>query len=431
MRAKSRRQASWFSSEYSSYGLSDVEVAAIAGLLNERRVAGCEARFRHVWLSLPRTYQKAAFLTTSSRWCYSLRGKIIESEEVAVAAVTALSALCVAAYAPTLNLPLMEDDYPNIAQALKFGSPVAPLAEPHLSTARHQLLGDAGGLSDFPHDAGCISRHEPAAAYREHMADLFRAACLAANARGAIWAAGFFAVHEGHQEAVMWFSAINELLQFFFGGLALLLWMRGRRWLALSLICFALALISKESAVVFLALFGLALMGRPRSCPTWTLLPYVALVAFAVASVVATRAYSFRFADGSFSLHAPFWITWPRGFARLMWIWGWVAAAIVGLRWREAKVRQTTIAALAWIAIALLPYSFLTYSTQIPSRQTYLASAGLAALFGFAMARLWQEGGQTRKIAAVLALVALLHNVGYIWIASGRSSSRAHNPPSN
>ena len=33
----------------------------------------------------------------------------------------------------------------------------------------------------------------------------------------AFWAAAFFAVHEGHQEAVMWFSAINELLMFFFG----------------------------------------------------------------------------------------------------------------------------------------------------------------------------------------------------------------------
>ena len=106
---------------------------------------------------------------------------------------------------------------------------------------------------------------------------------------------------------------------------------------------------------------------------------YVGLAALAVASVVATRAYSFRFADGSFSLHAPFWIAWPRGFARLMWIWGWIAAAILAMRYREADVRKAAIAALAWIAVALLPYSFLTYSTQIPSRQTYLASAGWLA----------------------------------------------------
>jgi hypothetical protein len=172
--------------------------------------------------------------------------------------------------------------------------------------------------------------------------------------------------------------------------------------------------------VVFIALFGFALLGRGASSRlashAWTLLLYIALAAGAVAALTATRAYSFRFSDGSFSLAAPFWITWPRGFARLMWIWGWVAVAIVAIRRREAELRNAAIASLAWIAIALLPYSFLTYSTQIPSRQTYLASAGLAALFGLAMARLWEEGGRARKIAAALVLVALLHNVGYIWI---------------
>lgn len=327
-----------------------------------------------------------------------------------------IGALCVAAYAPTLNLPLMEDDYPNIAQALKFGSPAAPLADPIFrmratSYWAMQALHGAFHMSPAWYHAASLALH-----IGNTWLVYFALLAWPQTRSAAIWAAGFFAVHEGHQEAVMWFSAINELLQFFFGGFALFLWMRGRRWLALSLICFALALISKESAVVFVALFGFALIGRPKSCSAWTLLLYVALAALAVASVVATRAYSFRFADGSFSLGAPFWITWPRGFARIMWIWGWVMAAILAIRWPEAKTRQAAIAALAWIAIALLPYSFLTYSTQIPSRQTYLASAGLAALFGLAMARLWQEGGRAQRVAAAFALVALLHNVGYIWI---------------
>ena len=327
-----------------------------------------------------------------------------------------ISALCLVAYAPTLNMPLMEDDYPNVAQALKFGSTAAPLADPVFrmratSYWAMQALHGAFHMSPTWYHAASLALH-----IANTWLVYFALLAWPQTRSAAIWAAGFFAVHEGHQEAVMWFSAINELLQFFFGGLALFLWMRGRRWLALSLICFALALISKESAVVFVVLFGFTLMGRPKLSPTWTFLLYVALAALAVASVAATRAYSFRFADGSFSLHAPFWITWPRGFARLMWIWGWVAAAILAIRWYEAEARKALIAALAWIAIALLPYSFLTYSTQIPSRQTYLASAGLAALFGLAMAGLWKEGGKTRRIAAALALVALLHNVGYIWI---------------
>jgi hypothetical protein len=327
-----------------------------------------------------------------------------------------ISALCLAAYAPMLNLPLMEDDYPNIEQALKFGSPATPLADP---------IFRMRATSYWAMQAVYRTFHMSPAGYHTtslllHIANtwLLYFALLAwpQTRSAAIWAAGFFAVHEGHQEAVMWFSAINELLQFFFGGLACLLWMCGRRWLALSLLCFALALVSKESAVVCVALFGFALMGRPKARPAWTLLLYVGLAALAVASVAATRAYSFRFADGSFSLHAPFWITWLRGFARLMWIWGWVAAAILAIRYREVNARNPAIAALSWIAIALLPYSFLTYSTQIPSRQTYLASAGLAVLFGLAMAHLSAEGGRARKIAALLAVAALAHNVGYLWI---------------
>jgi hypothetical protein len=327
-----------------------------------------------------------------------------------------IGALCLAAYAPSLNLPLIEDDFPNIEQALQFGSPAAPLAD---------AIFRMRATSYWAMQAIYRTFHMAPAAYHAaslllHIANAwlvyFALLGWPQTRAAAIWAAGFFAVHEGHQEAVMWFSAISELLQFFFGGLAFLLWMRGRRWLAPSLLCFGMALISKESAAVFVALFGFALIGGRKGCPAWTLLPYLVLAVLAVASVASTRTYSFRFADGSFSLHAPFWITWPRGFARLMWVWGWIAAAILAIRCREANVRKTAIRAAAWIALALLPYSFLTYSTQIPSRQTYLASAGLAVLFGLAMAQLYAEGGRSRKIAGVLAVAALLHNVGYLWI---------------
>jgi hypothetical protein len=135
--------------------------------------------------------------------------------------------------------------------------------------------------------------------------------------------------------------------------------------------------------------------------------------------------------------------------ARLLWVWGW--AALVGV-WAahdrrpevlagggslaevssardplaEASLARGTLAeasaargpglrrdamlALAWMGIALLPYSFLTYSTQIPSRQTYLASAGLAVLVGLAASRI-----ASRRAAAAVAALLLLHNAGYLW----------------
>ena len=208
------------------------------------------------------------------------------------------------------------------------------------------------------------------------------------------WAAVFFAVHEGHQEAVMWFSAINELLLFFFGMASLWCWLRrreGRRG-------------AVRAGTAFEGIGG----GSCCRCFCWCggreqwkrLWPHAALCLLAAASVAQSHTNSFRFNDGSFSLHAPFWLTWPRSFARLLWVWGW--AGLIG-----AWVARERIAwrALAWAGLALMPYSFLTYSTQIPSRQTYLATAGVAMLVGLGASQI-----RDRRWAAAVLAVMLVHN---------------------
>ena len=80
----------------------------------------------------------------------------------------------------------------------------------------------------------------------------------------------------------------------------------------------------------------------------------------------------------------------------------------------DRRLRVAALLSLAWIGIALAPYSFLTYSTQIPSRQTYLAGAGLALLFGLAVAQWVTLQPRRGLVAAVMALM-LLHNIGYLW----------------
>ena len=85
-----------------------------------------------------------------------------------------------------------------------------------------------------------------------------------------------------------------------------------------------LALLSKESAVILLPLFCIVDPTRWKR-----LAPHAMLTLLAFASIVQSRTNSFRFNDGSFSLSAPFWLTWPRSFARLLWIWGWLAAIAV------------------------------------------------------------------------------------------------------
>ncbi|HEV8146552.1 MAG TPA: hypothetical protein VGP79_09235, partial [Bryobacteraceae bacterium] len=299
-----------------------------------------------------------------------------------MARILLLVGLCVAAYAPTLTIPLMQDDYPLIAQSRTYGLP--------------QLWSDATfrlrSTSFWSMHAVWASAGMAPAVYHAVSLLLHMIACvllyeLAINwepmRQGALWAAAFFAFYERHQEAVMWFSAISELLMFVFGIAAMICWLRAARsawWHVPGALLFALALLSKESAVIFLPLFLLV-----RWKLDWGLAPYLGAGALAVASVVESRANSFRFSDGSFSLAAPFWITLAHSTFRILWVWG--AVAILFWMARKRSMRPVGLA-LVWILVALLPYAWLTYSTAIPSRQVYLASAGLAMLVGLAFQHL-------------------------------------------
>ena len=327
-----------------------------------------------------------------------------------------IALLAMLAYAPTLSIPLLEDDYGNIGFSIGHGSAAALpslLADTVFrvrATSSWFLfeLWQMFGLAPVPIHIACLLLH---------VANCWLIyTFMSARPRIAFLAAAFFAVQEGHQEAVMWASACNELLMFLFGSGSLILWLRAERrfaWEAGSVALFALALVSKESTPIWLPLFLLAGTAEWRR-NVLRLVPHAVLAAASVALIFATRSYSFRFSDGSFSLYAPLWLTWTRSFARLMWPWGWLALA--ALAWtRDRKAWQTAIAALEWIGIALMPYSFLTYSTQIPSRQTYVASAGLALLIAMALGTLERSSIEHRRLAAAAAAAMLLVNVGYLW----------------
>jgi hypothetical protein len=339
-----------------------------------------------------------------------------------------LALLCVLAYLPSLFLPLIEDDYPIISESRAYGSfaGLATLAQEPVFRSRStsywtiNALWQVFQLSPPAFHAATLALHVVNTWIVYWLAMLWPRMKPAA-----FWAAAFFAVQEGHQEAVMWFTAMNELLQFGFGLGAVVCWLaaeqrRGSWGLrTLSVLLFAVAMLSKESAVI-VALFFLLIVPPGewrRKFPS--LVPYFALAGLEAALVFAARNSSFRFADGSFSLHAPFWITWPRGIARVMWFWGWLSIAAVWLFSKSAETKRATLAAIAWIAAGLVPYSFLTYSTQIPSRQTYLASVGLVLLFGLAIESLQKAGLSRRWVSAILVLM-ILHNVGYLWTKKRR-----------
>ena len=330
-----------------------------------------------------------------------------------------LAAVALVAYAPSLTIPLIAGDYPNLSQAQIYGSPAG--SGTLLHDAQFRLRATSyWTMYGLWHAAGLTPAVYHSASLALHVANtwlvLFLAAAWPRMRPAAFWAAAFFAVHEGHQEAVMWFSAINELLMFLFGMASLWCWKSApdgtrpawRKELA-GVMLFALALLSKETAIVLLPLFVLAVEPEQWRRRLPRLAPHVILTLLAVASIAQSRSNSFRFHDGSFSLHAPFWLSWPHSFARLLWIWGWPAVLVLFV-FGDRRFRRGALAALAWMGIALVPYSFLTYSTAIPSRQVYLASAGLALLVGLAMAK--YEG---RRIAAALFALMLLHNTVYLW----------------
>jgi hypothetical protein len=180
-----------------------------------------------------------------------------------------LAALAIVTYLPILTQPFISDDYPNIATALEYG-PISGWE----AMANDSVQRPRATTFIFSYAIYKLAGMRPEAFYSAnillHVLNcwlLFAAGrWLAIGYQVSFWAAAFFAVYEGHAEAIMWFSACNELLMFLFGFLSFLCWLifleRERaalRWLALSFSFFLLALLSKESAVIFLAFFALPL----------------------------------------------------------------------------------------------------------------------------------------------------------------------------
>jgi hypothetical protein len=344
-----------------------------------------------------------------------------------------LALLAIVAYLPAMRQPLLEDDYPHLTLAQHFGDPAN-----WRDLAAHPFRFRATAEWFLYYGYRVFGMHAPA--YYAATILLHVLATWLVYAMGiwpllgyelSAWAAGFFAIYEGHQEAVMWISACNELWQFLFVAGAFVCWLHflfgeGRRaaWYAGGLVSFAFALLSKESASAFVVLLALPLLWRSHS---WlqrpdssgrigreeiAFLPYLALAAAGLLWLYSARHSSFRFQDGSFSIHSPFWLILPSNYARLFWFWG-----LTALAWAWMENRRAVAAGLLWAALALAPYGFLTYSMRIPSRQTYLASAGVAWIVGAALQR---AAASHRKALPVLCAALLLHNVGYLWIKKRR-----------
>lgn len=334
-----------------------------------------------------------------------------------------LIALAFVAYLPALNIPFIVDDYGQIPLARQFAAQGwTPLYYNHELRARatymfmSAALDRAFGFSPFVfHLAGII----------------LHALCVLLVYASALWieigepaaffAAAFFAIQEGHQEAVIWPAAAADLLVFLFGMAAWLCWLAWLRsqswkWYAAALITFLLAIASKESAGIFAVLMLLPVVFdriHRRAATFAGLAPFFAISAAYVFWTWNARIIAPGYHDTRFALSAPWLLILLNSWWRLLFVWGLIAIAILLWLRKRTDWRLMTISSV-WIVAGLFPYCFLTYQLQVPSRLTYIASAGLAWLVGAAAVRLRESGRQT--LFAAVCIAALVLNLEILWV---------------
>jgi len=346
----------------------------------------------------------------------------------AILVLAATAALAVVAYLPALGLPFIADDYLQIALARQYGpvSGWADLAADPLYRCRATSLILTWWLEQW---AGVSPLAFNMVSLGLHVLNTWLVFALGLwkpiGWRVSAVAAAFFAVYEGHQEAVVWFAAVPELLVFTFGLASLLLWLLwiqgdNQGWgLPLgSAALFLLALLSKESASVLPGLFLLtALVHRglwKRIALAAT--PMLMVSALYTLLTFAAKTNHLHFNDGTFSTSSAVWLTLANSTMRMLWFWGLLA--LITILWQRSGQWRPLLAVVGvWIIVAFLPYSFIAYMPRVPSRHTYLASAGLSVLIGFAFLLASDRLSKWRKWApAALAAAVILHNCGYLWV---------------
>jgi hypothetical protein len=332
-----------------------------------------------------------------------------------------LAVAAILPYLPFLPLPAISDDYLQIGYSRQY----VPRAhwDQFASDALYRCratslvvtywLDQVFGMNPLAHRTANVA---------VHVLNVLLVACLGVwrriGWRISVPAALFFAMREGHQEAVVWSAALHELLVFLFGVLALLAWLRWlqRRtaaWLAAFLVLFVLSLASKESAVVLPALACIIWWWEARAARAALVVVAgcLAIVGLYTLATFQHPATHLHLNDGSFSLKAPFVSTVLFSLWRLLFPWGLIAGAAV--LWRNPAF---ALSSLAFSVVTLLPYSFLIYMDRVPSRHTYWAGLGASLLLGAAAAMMWDAGGpRMRYLCILLAVVFALHNTLYLW----------------
>jgi hypothetical protein len=184
-------------------------------------------------------------------------------------------------------------------------------------------------------------------------------------------------------------------------------WFKGRQ--ALAAIMFITALYSKESAVILMLLLPLVEMNRGKHAPWrdyWILaLPAILFSVF----FMLTLSVNFQLGHGTYALSPQGLLVLLKSVHRLIWPWGYlvIVAVLLSQGWRLNR-RAVDWALL--ILLTMLPYIFVRYTTNIPSRQTYLASALFLPLLAGGILSL-----KFRALRLGLVVAFIGFNIFYMW----------------
>jgi hypothetical protein len=324
-----------------------------------------------------------------------------------------LAVACIAAYLPAFNNGFIADDYVILEWAGKFFAhpgflfTVSPQNFRMTSYIVFEVLKRVFGYNPVVWYAVNTTFHFIACVL------LWRLLLRLENEFVAGLATLLFAVFQQPQEAVMWPAAMNETLAAIFILAALILWTGNKHGWAL--LCYALALISKESAPILLLLIPLVQWHQRKPLFTRAYLLYLIPTAIFAAVFLETRSANtmIRYQVYAFSPHAL--LVLLISLHRLLWPWMYLFAALAviwgGMRpsWRGVST------AVGLIAIPMLPYIFLTYDKHLPSRQLYLA----CMVFMVIVAGLIQRVKIAEVRAAAVALFCVW-NIFYMWTVKDR-----------
>jgi hypothetical protein len=229
-----------------------------------------------------------------------------------------------------------------------------------------------------------------------------------------------FVVFQAAHEAVMWIGAINEMLVGLFILLTLLFWVRRRYGFAVA--SYAVALWSKESAVVVLLLVPLIDLFMQRDA--WR--QYLRLLlptAIFVAAFLITASQNFMLKNG---IHAVGWhaaLVLPTSMHRVLFPWGYAVLILLLLTRIPLPSMRTALLAFALLAAALLPYVFVTHTNHVASRHYYIASAVVTIALAAGILRL-----QPKPIATVMAASFILMNSAHAWTRNDAEMERRAAP---